>query len=165
MRTCVAVLLLVASAHTAAFQGPSIYQRSISASATITGSPRLRDGQFQLTGKAAICGVVPKEASFAGEAAFIIEVAGDTAGSMTAITFSSKQLTAPTAPATRFNLSVAVVTANGGKPPQFVLNTESTRQGNSGTVTWTTAKGVNTLRVVGRNDANESIELQVTCGP
>lgn len=166
MRTCAVpllLLLLTAPVHTAGQSSP-VHDRRIGASATITGSPRLRDGQFQLTGRAAICGLVPREASFSGEAAFIIEVSGGTSGSMTSIAFSSKQLTTPAATAARFNLSVAVVTPNGGKPPQYVLNTDSPRQGNGGTATVTTTKGVTTLKVVGRNDASESIELVVTCG-
>ena len=163
MRTGLALLLLLGLAQPAMSQA-SIYQRSISASATVTGSPKLRDGQFQMAGKAAICGVIPKESALTGEAAFIIEVAGDTAGSMTSITFGSKQLVGAVTKATGFNLTVAVATANGGRPPNYVLNTDSPRPGNSGTVTLTTVKGATTLKVVGRNDANESIELSVTCG-
>lgn len=157
-------MLLIAAAHPAWAQAPSIYQRAINASATISGSPKLRDGQFQMAGKAAICGVIPKEASLTGEATFVIEVAGDTAGSMTSITFGSKQLVGAVTTATRFNLSVGVVTANGGRPPQFVLNTDSPRPGNNGTVSLTDVKGVTTLKVVGGNDARESIALSVTCG-
>ncbi len=163
MRTLIA-LLIVAAADVAWAQAPSIYQRPIDASATITGSPRLRDGQFTLTGKAAICGVIPKDASLTGEANFIIEVAGDTAGSMTSITFGSRQLVGAATTATQFNLSVGMVTATGGRPPQFVLNTGSPRPGNSGTATLATVKGVSTLKVVGQNDARESIELTVKCG-
>lgn len=164
MRAGLTLLVLLASAHPAASQAPSIYQRHIGASATISGSPRLRDGQFQLTGKAAICGVIPKEASLTGEATFVIEVAGDTAGSMTSITFGSNQLVGPGSSATRFNLSVGVVTPNGGRPPLFVLNTDSPRPGNSGTASLTVVKSVATLKVVGVNDAKESIELSITCG-
>jgi hypothetical protein len=156
--------MLAVAAHVAWAQAPSIHQRPISASATITGSPKLRDGQFTLAGKAAICGVIPKEASLTGEAAFVIEVAGDTAGSMTSITFGSKQLVGAVTTATQFNLSVGMVTSNGGRPPQYVLNTGSPRQGNGGTATLTTVKGVSTLRVAGANDMKENIDLTVTCG-
>ena len=159
----VAVLMLAAHVHAATAQTPSIYQRPIDASATITGSPKLRDGQFQLAGKAAMCGLIPKEASMTGEATFVIEISDGTTGSMTTIAFGSKQLIEPAASATAFRLSVGMVTANGGRPPQFVLNTEPARPGNSGTATLSTVKGVATLKVVGRNDANESIELSVTC--
>ena len=162
-RRWVALPVLVVAAHSVWAQSPSIHQRPIDASATITGSPRLRDGQFTLAGKAAICGVIPKEASLTGEATFVIEVAGDTAGSMTSITFGSRQLVGAVTTATQFNLSVGMVPGNGGRPPEFVLNTNSARPGNAGTASLNVAKGVTTLKVVGGNDANERIELNATC--
>ena len=164
MRHWVVLLTCVVAAQATWAQAPSINQRPIDASATITGSPKLRDGQFTLAGKAAICGVIPKEASLTGEATFVIEVAGDTAGSMTSITFGSKQLVGAVKTATQFNLSVGMVTSTGGRPPQYVLNTGSPRPGNSGTATLTTVKNVSTLRVVGQNDAKENIDVTVTCG-
>lgn len=163
MRTAVVMLALAAPVHPTATQAPSIYQRPIDARATITGSPKLRDGQFQLAGKAAMCGVIPKESSMTGEATFVIEISDGTTGSMTTITFGSKQLASPANPATLFRLSVGMVTSDGGRPPLYVLNTDPPRQGNSGTATLSTVKGVSTLKVVGRNEANESIELSVTC--
>ena len=160
-------LALVAASLTVTLlsaQAPSIYQRPISASATITGSPKLRDGQFQLAGKAAMCGVIPKESSMTGEATFVIETSDGTKGSMTSIAFGSKQVADAPASAARFRLSIGMVTANGGRPPLYVLNTDDGRPGNSGTATLTTVKGVATLKIIGRNEANESIELSVTCG-
>jgi hypothetical protein len=144
-------------------QAPSIYQRPIGATATVTGSPKLRDGLFQLTGTAAMCGVIPKEASMTGEATFVIETSDGITGTMTTLTFGSKQLAETPAGAGRFTLTVGMETANGGRPPNYVLNTEPPRPGNSGTATLTTVKGISTLKVVGRNEANESIELNVTC--
>jgi hypothetical protein len=153
-------LLVVALAA----QAPSIYGRGISASATISGSPKLRDGAFQLSGKAAICGEIPKEASMTGEATFIIELSGDTTGSMTTITFGAKGLAGRQATTSAFRLIVGVTTANGGRPPHYVLNTDPPRSGNSGTATLTqTSDGIATLKIVGRNEANETVEFQATC--
>lgn len=145
-------------------QAPSIYQRTISASATITGSPTLRDGQFQMSGKASMCGIIPKESSLTGEATFVIETADEVTGSLTNIAFGSKQLVTPAAKASAFMLTISVVTSNGGRPPKFVLDTDSARPGNGGIATLVTVKGVSNLKIVGHNDANESIELVVTCG-
>lgn len=157
MKIAMVLLVLIASAQPA-----SIYGRGIDASAVISGSPRLRDGTFQLSGKAAICGEIPKESSLTGEAAFVIELSGDTQGSMTTITFGSK-LAGREATATAFRLSVGVTTAQGGRPPLYVLNTDPPGRGNSGTATLTqTAEGA-TLKVIGVNEAKENIELTVRC--
>jgi hypothetical protein len=147
----------------ASVQSASIYGRPIDASAVISGSPRLRDGSFQLSGKAAMCGEIPKEASLTGEATFVIELSGDTQGSMTTITFGSKQLSGRQATASLFRLTVGVTTAQGGKPPHYVLNTDPPGRGNSGTATLTqTAEGV-TLKIVGVNEAKENIEFSARC--
>jgi hypothetical protein len=159
------VLLLLVVGHAEdTWSQSSIYQRKIIASAAITGSPRLRDGSFTMTGEAAICGEIPKEASLTGEATFVIEVTqGGISGTMTSITFGSRELPGKTG-ASSFRLSVGVETARGGRPPQYVLNTDPARTGNMGTVTRTDAKGVTRLKIVGQNDMNERIELSVTCG-
>ena len=162
--TGVVLLVLVASAQPATPQSASIYGRRIDASAAITGSPKLRDGAFQLAGTAAICGEIPKEASMTGEATFVIEVAGDTKGSMMSITFGSKQLVGRVASSSAFRLSVGVTTAQGGRPPLYVLNTDTPGNGNTGTAALGIDKGVLTLKVVGANVAKESIALSVTCG-
>ena len=158
------VLLLVFGHVEDAGSQSSIYQRKILASAAITGSTKLRDGSFTMSGAAAICGEIPKEASLTGEATFVIEVTqGDISGTMTTITFGSRELPGKTS-ATSVRLSGGVETARGGRPPQYVLNTDPARTGNMGTVTRTDATGVTTLKIVGQNDANERIELSVTCG-
>jgi hypothetical protein len=159
MRIVLSLVVAVAAA-----QAPSIYGRSIGAGATISGSPKLRDGVFQLAGRAAICGEIPKEASMTGEATFVIELAGDTTGSMTTITFGAKGLAGRQATTSAFRLTVGVTTAQGGRPPHYVLNTDSPRSGNSGTATLTqTSDGAATLKIVGRNEANETIEFTATC--
>ena len=159
MRIVISLIVAIAAAQT-----PSIYGRSIGASATITGSPKLRDGGFQLSGKAAICGEIPKERSLTGEATFIIELNGETTGSMTTITFGAKGLAGRQATTGGFRLTVGVTTADGGRPPLYVLNTDPPRSGNSGTATLTqSSDGTATLKIVGRNEDNETIEFQVTC--
>src|SRR5262245_5541019 len=69
----IAIVLLIAIAAPPAGAPQSIYQRPIEAGAVISGSPKLRDGSYQLTGTAAMCGEIPKEASLTGEATFVIE--------------------------------------------------------------------------------------------
>jgi hypothetical protein len=143
---------------------PSIYQRSTSAKAVITGSPKLRDGGFAAKGVSGICGEIPKEASLTGEANFIVEFPSDPpSGTITAIAFGSKELVGGVAKSTAFRLMVGVVTANGGRPPNYVLNTDAKQPKNSGTATLTTADGVTTLRVVGQNDMGETIDLTIGC--
>lgn len=143
---------------------PSIYGRRIHVGGAITGSPRLRDGfNYEMVGRAAICGEIPKEASLTGQATFVIEVAGETTGTMTTITFGSRHLVGSVTQTTSFRLTVGVVNPSGGQPPLYVLNTDPPKNGNLGTATLTNAKGVMTLRIVGQNDQNERIELAVTC--
>jgi len=58
---------------------------------------------------------------------------------------------------------VGVVTANGGRPPNYVLNTDSGQARNAGTATLTNTNGGTTLKVTGQNDMGETIDLTVTC--
>jgi hypothetical protein len=164
MRTGLALVLVIAAVWPTASQGaPSIYQRGISATAIITGSQGLRDGSFQMRGVAAICGEIPKESSFTGEAAFVIEISDPPTGTITTITFGSSQLVEGRATATAFRLSVGVSSPQIGRPPLYVLNTDPPGTRNTGSASLTSARGVLTLTVVGVNDANERIQLSVTC--
>lgn len=164
MRTRLVTLLLTMSVlPSIAQQPPSIYQRPIEATAVITGSPRLRDGSFQMQGVAVLCGEIPKERSLTGEAGFVIEIADPPQGTITTITFSSKQLVGRTTTAASFRLSVGVASPQVGRPPLYILNTDPRDTRNTGSASLATAKGVTTLSVTGVNDANERIQLSVTC--
>jgi hypothetical protein len=163
-RLIVVLALSIASAEAPAAGQSPINQRSTSARATIGGSPRDRDGSFQATGVSGVCGEIPKEASLTGQAVFVIEFPSDpAAGTITAIAFGSNQLVLGVTKATVFRLMVGVLTAKGGKPPNYVLNTDSSRPGNAGTATLTNVKGETTLNVTGQNDMRETIDLTVTC--
>ena len=164
MRTGLALVLLMTAVRPMASQGaPSIYQRGINATAVITGSPRLRDGSFQMRGVAAICGEIPKQSSLTGEAVFVIEISDPPTGTITTITFGSSQLVEGRATATSFRLSVGVSSPQIGQPPLYVLNTYPPGTRNTGSANLTSAKGAITLAVVGVNDANERIQLSATC--
>ena len=165
MRTAMMLLLLASSALAMAQQPPSIYQRPIEATAVITGSPKLRNGSFQMNGVAALCGEIPRERSLTGEAAFVIEIADPPLGTITTITFGSRQLVGRTTTASSFRLSVGVASPQVGRPPLYVLNTDPPGTKNTGTASVTNAKGVTTLAVLGVNDASEGIQLSVTCRP
>ena len=145
-------------------QTPSIYGRKTTARATITGSPKLRDGSFTATGVSGICGVIPKESSLTGEANFVIEFPNDTpTGSITSIAFGSKELLGNGAKSTVFRLNVGVRTADGGRPPNYVLNTDPPDAKVSGIATLLEEKGVTTLTVTGRENMGETIALTVIC--
>jgi hypothetical protein len=161
----VILLLALVVAPAQPFAGQSaINQRSTSARATIGGSPRDRDGSFQAAGVSGVCGEIPKEASLTGQATFVIEFPSDPAsGTITAIAFGSHQLVAGVTKATAFRLMVGVVTAKGGRPPHYVLNTDSGQARNAGTATLTNNNGETTLKVIGQNDMGETIDLTVTC--
>jgi len=156
MRTGAIVIAVLASVVAPRAQSP--LARQITADALITGSPRLRDGVHSLVGEAAACGVIPKESSLTGVANFVIEVAGLTSGTMTSITFGSRDLTGRLDKTGSFRLTVGVPRA-----PHYVLNTDPPKNGNMGEATISTLKGVTTLKVVGQNDMNERIDLTVTC--
>jgi hypothetical protein len=145
-------------------QTPSINGRSTTARAVIAGSPKLRDGNFSASGVSGVCGVVPKEMSFTGEASFVIEFPNDApTGSITSIAFGSKELVGGVTRSTVFRLSVGVVTANGGRPPHYVLNTDSAASKATGTAVLSEDKGITTLRVTGREVMGETIDLTVVC--
>jgi hypothetical protein len=145
-------------------QAQGIYQRKTSAQAQITGSPKLRDGTFGATGVSGICGEIPKESSMTGTATFVIEFPNDVpTGTVTSVSFGSKQLVGGVTKATRFMLNVSVKTANGGRPPAYVLDTETPKRAHSGTATLTKKGSAITLRVAGKEDMGENITLTVTC--
>jgi hypothetical protein len=120
-------------------------------------------------GTSSVCGEIPKESSLTGEAAFVVEFSGGGPHqTVTSIAFGSKGLTGRATQTNSFRLYVHVVTAKGGRPPAYVLNTEQagvkvrstdllpkarlTRQG-----------GVTTLDIAGVDDAGDTITLQLTC--
>lgn len=159
MTTGLLVALLLASS--AAPQSPSIYRRPATVRIMIAGTAGDRAGDYASTGVSSLCGEVAKESSLTGEAAFIIEYPGE--GNITTIAFGSNQLVANVTKANKFRLSVGVINAKGGQPPQFVLNTDSGQNGNSGVATLIKGKTGVSLHVVGENDMHETINLTVTC--
>jgi len=166
IRNGAAVLLIVAVAGipVSAVQ-QNIHQRPTSVTATITGSPTLRDGNFTGKGTSGICGEIPKMASLTGEDTFVIEFTGvDTRGSVYSVSFGSKQLVRGVLNGNKFLLNVSVVTANGGKPPVYALDTQTPKPGESGAATLTQKGQATTLSLTGMNDMKEKITLTVTCG-
>ena len=146
-------------------QSPSIYKRDTAAQAQISGSHKRYDGSFALTAKSSICGEIPKEASLTGTAVFVVEFVydGTADAPITSISFGSKELVGGVTTSTVFRLNVNVVTAQGGRPPAYVLNTDPPSPKNVGTATLTRKGNETTLRVVGQNDMGETITLTVTC--
>lgn len=55
------------------------------------------------------------------------------------------------------------MTATGGRPPHYVLNTDSLRPKNAGTATLSTKTGETTLKVSGQNEMGETIDLTIIC--
>ena len=163
-RLVIVAACLAGGAVSSAAQSPSINGRTTTAKALIAGSPKLRDGSFNASGVSGVCGVIPKEASITGEANFVIEFPNDTpTGTITSISFGSKEFVGGVTRSTVFRLSVGVLTANGGRPPLYVLNTDSGNAKVSGTAILSEAKGVTTLRVTGQEVMGETIDLTVVC--
>jgi hypothetical protein len=161
--TPILVLALASSPMLAAQQ--NLYQRPTSVTAAITGSPTLRDGNFTGRGTSNICGEIPKIMSLTGVDTFSIEFSGtDTPGSVYSVSFGSKQLVRGVVNGSKFVLNVSVVTANGGKPPLYALDTETPAAGVSGTAMLTQKGQATTLALTGTNAAKEKITLTVTCG-
>ena len=147
-----------------AAQSPSINGRNTTSRAQITGSPKLRDGAFTASGVSGVCGVIPKEASPTGEAIFVIEFPNDApTGTITSVSFGSKELVGGVTKSPVFRLSVGVLTAKGGRPPAYVLNTDSRNAKVSGIAILSEAKGVTTLSVTGQEVMGETINLTVVC--
>ena len=146
----------------------SIYQRPASITATISGSPKLRDGSFTGQGTAGICGEISKFSSLSGEDTFSIEFSGaDPAGSVYNISLGSKQLVRGVQSGSKFILNVSVVTADGGRPPVYALDTQTPPKPGlsvSGNATLISKGRATTLSLTGTNEAKETITLKVTCG-
>ena len=154
----------LAAGGVSAAQSPSINGRNTTSRAQITGSPKLRDGAFTASGVSGVCGVIPKEASLTGEAVFVIEFPNDApTGTITSVSFGSKELVGGVTKSTVFRLSVGVLTAKGGRPPAYVLNTDSPNAKASGIATLSEAKGITTLQVTGHEVMGETINLTVVC--
>ncbi len=163
-RLVILAVCLAAGAVSSAAQSPSINGRNTTSRAQITGSPKLRDGAFTASGVSGVCGVIPKEASLTGEAIFVIEFPNDApTGTITSVSFGSKELVGGVTKSARFRLSVGVLTAKGGRPPAYVLNTDSGNAKASGTAILSEAKGITTLRVTGHEVMGETIDLTVVC--
>lgn len=127
----------------------SINQRETTAQALIAGSRN----SFSATGTSGVCGEIPKESSLTGVATFVVEFPSEDPGnqSIQSIAFGSRQPVGGVTKASVFRLIVAVLTANGARPPAYVLNTDPPgNPKNAGTATLTKNKGVLTLKVVGR---------------
>lgn len=143
----------------------SIYQRPVTAQAIIDGSHGRYDGTFSRSAPAMICGETPKDLSFSGRATFDVQFPDSTAlGPITSIVFGSNQLVGGVTKTSSFRLAITVMTAKGGRPPAYVLNTDPPGTKNTGIATLTTKGTVITLTVVGQNESGESIDLTVTCG-
>lgn len=112
-----------------------------------------------------VCGELPKELNFSGEASFIVEFPRDGTGNeqIRSIAFGSNQLVGGVDTASVFRLNVSVTTAAGGKPAAYVLNTDSGKPKDTGTATLTKKGAVTTLNVRGQNDMGETIALTVVC--
>lgn len=144
----------------------SINMRQTSARATIIGSRNLYDGTFNARGTSSVCGVIPKEMSMTGVANFVIEFPSDALpnAGIQSIAFGSSKLVGKVSQTPAFRLAVTVLTAKGGRPPAYVLNTDSGTPRNSGIATLTKTKaGALTLRVKGQNDMGQTIDLTVNC--
>ena len=150
--------------HAASSQ--SINMRPTTARATIIGSRNLYDGTFHARGTSSVCGVIPKERSMTGVANFVIEFPSDALpnAGIQSIAFGSSKLVGKVTQTPSFRLAVGVLTAKGGRPPAYVLNTDPATPKNSGLATLTKTKaGALTLRVKGQNDMGQSIDLTVSC--
>jgi len=103
--------------------------------------------------------------SLTGEDTFSIELSGtETPGSVYSVSFGSKQLVRGVVTGSKFVLNVSVVTANGGKPPLYALDTTTPATDVSGTATLAKKGQATTLSLTGTNAAKEKITLAVTCG-
>lgn len=163
----IAILLLIAGMilpATASQQ--NIYQRPTSVTATISGSPKLRNGSFTGLGTSGICGEIPKMSSMTGEDTFVVEFSStqQPPGTVYSVSFGSNQLVRGARSAAKFRLNVSVVTADGGKPPFYALDTQTPRPGESGTATLSQNGKATTVSLTGINDAKETITLKITCG-
>jgi hypothetical protein len=161
-----ALALAIGLAGLAWAQAPSIYQRKTTSSAVIANSRGLYDGSYSLIGESGICGEIPKEASLTGTDVFVVEnFPSDPKPNdpITSISFGSKELVRGATKSTVFALNISVLTANGGRPPVYVLRTDVSGSGDVGVATLAQLGAETTLHVTGRNSMGATIDLKVKC--
>jgi hypothetical protein len=167
LKCCLAIVLtIVVSQSWQPLNAQSIYQRPTAVKAIIVGSRNLYDGNFNGSGKANMCGLIPKESSLTGTAVFVIEYPNDDPGNagIQSLSFGSKQLVGKTIKTPVFRLNVAVRLPSGSKPYAYVLNTDDpTKPKNKGTATLASSASGLKLTVSGTNDRGETINLTVEC--
>jgi hypothetical protein len=131
----------------------------------VMSTSRNYNGTYNLTEVARVCGEVPAERNFAGVSAFGVQLYPESgAGEVMDVTFDSKELVGGVTSSSRFFLSVIVQSPAIGRPPAYVLDTAQARMRGSATLS-TEARGTITLKVVGVNDRDETIDLTLTCMP
>jgi hypothetical protein len=164
MRRALLPLIVLAAVPVTADQ-QNIYQRPTVGTAIIAGSRNLYDGTFKVNGTSGICGEIPKMASLTGVDTFVIEFSGgETRGEVTTVSFGSKELVRGVTKGSLFTLNVHVVTAQGGRPYAYVLNTDQKKPGETGEATLTQKGKSTTLEVRGQNDMKQTITLVMSCG-
>jgi hypothetical protein len=131
----------------------------------VIGNSRMSAGTYRTSAPSRVCGELPAEMNFSGKASFVVEFPDAVNVEVTNVTFASNALVGKTTTSGSFRLSVGVKRADGGQPPQYVLNTDPPSPRATGTATRTTAAGTDTLKVTGTNEVGETIELTVVCKP
>jgi hypothetical protein len=131
----------------------------------VFANSRTYTGTYRTTAPSRICGELAPELNFSGKRAFVIEFPDADNTQVTNVAFGSTTLVSGTTTTGSFRLNVGVKLANGGQPPQYVLNTDPPSQRVSGTATRATASGTDTIKVTGANEMGETIELTVVCKP
>jgi hypothetical protein len=145
-------------------QQTAMAQRPTDVTVVIANS-RVYAGTFHTIAPSRVCGELPAELNFAGVASFVVEFPDADNTEITNVTFGSTSLVGGTTTTGSFRLDVGVKAKDGGRPPNYVLNTDPPNPGVTGTATRTSSAGTDTLKVTGRNEMGETIEMTLVCKP
>lgn len=125
---------------------------------------RTYGGTYQASGTSRICGYGPLRDMAGFVHGFTLMFPDGEPSDIIDINFSADTLPIGTTTPS-FYISISLKAKNGGRPAAYVLRANKPQYKETGTASLTVQGGVATLRVVGRNDMGESMDMTAVCQP
>lgn len=138
--------------------------RPTEVTATLSGSPRLYDGSYRSQQVSRVCGELSEIESF-GERVFVVEFPDEPAGNITSLSFNSTALVGGVTVTDRFHVVLGVRRADGGTPPNYVVNRRIPGSRTTGTATLTVTGATTELNVQSMDELRVTMNLKVVCRP
>jgi hypothetical protein len=165
--SCLVVVIVLSAGPPEAVAQDTLFRRPTEVTAVISNTSNRFDGAYTYSAPSRLCGETDPTQFFSGERVFLVEFPADLApgARITDVRFTSKTLVGAVRETDRFFVSVTVISAQGGRYPALVIDTERPAPGHAGKATRTVTKGVDTLRVQASGDLGQTLDLTLTCEP